>query len=140
MRSENEPSGRRKPSFIEEARRAQILAAATETVAESGYAGASLARIAERAGVSKSVISYHFAGKDELLEMIVNQFFADAWAQMEAALLAESSAAGQIKAWITEEVAYFGAHRAEFLAMAAIVANHRGGAIKTYTRFYKSGI
>ena len=44
------------------------MGCAIEVLAELGYAQTSFARIAERAGISKSVISYHFAGKDELLD------------------------------------------------------------------------
>jgi TetR/AcrR family transcriptional regulator, fatty acid metabolism regulator protein len=42
-------------SFVSNARRAQIVEAAIETVAEVGYANASLARIAVRPGISKGV-------------------------------------------------------------------------------------
>jgi hypothetical protein len=44
----------------------QPHAAAIDTIAEVGCARASLGRTAERFGVSKGLISYHFAGRDEL--------------------------------------------------------------------------
>lgn len=53
-------------SFIEEARRRQIVEAAIEVIAELGYPRASFARIAGRAGISPSLISYHFRSKGEL--------------------------------------------------------------------------
>ncbi|MEV7908062.1 TetR family transcriptional regulator, partial [Streptomyces anulatus] len=59
MRPENEPVGQNTKSFIERARRAQIIASAIEVIAEHGFANASLARIAKHAGISKGVISYH---------------------------------------------------------------------------------
>ena len=77
MRSDSSPIVRQ-PTFTEEARRAQIIGCAIEVLAELGYAQASYARIAERAGTSKSVISYHFAGKDELLEQVVQSVYAEA--------------------------------------------------------------
>jgi AcrR family transcriptional regulator len=117
------PPGRR--TFIEEARRAQIVAAAAETVAEVGYANASLARIAERAGISKSVISYHFDGKDELLAEVAGEFFEQAWEHMAPRIDAAGSAAGKVAAWIAAELEYFAAHRARFLAMSEVVMNHR---------------
>ncbi|MGH3156519.1 MAG: TetR family transcriptional regulator [Streptosporangiaceae bacterium] len=40
-------------TFTSTARRAQFVAAAIETIADAGYARASLGRIAERVGVSK---------------------------------------------------------------------------------------
>ena len=58
-------------SFIERARRAQIVAAAIEVIVEEGIGQASLARIAGRAGISKGVVSYHFAGKDALMTQVV---------------------------------------------------------------------
>jgi AcrR family transcriptional regulator len=48
MRSEGSPIGQEATrTFTETARRAQIVAAAIETIAELGYGQASLARIAE---------------------------------------------------------------------------------------------
>ncbi len=55
-------------SFIEKARRAQIMECAIETLAEVGYVKASLGQIAKRAKISKGVISYYFTNKEELLE------------------------------------------------------------------------
>lgn len=43
-----------RPSFIEAARRTQLIAYAIETIASLGYAQASLAHIAKLAGISKS--------------------------------------------------------------------------------------
>src|SRR5690242_10970420 len=71
MRSENEPTGQKSRSFIEDARRAQIVAAAIDVIADVGFAQASLARIARQAGISKGLISYHFAGKEELMTEVV---------------------------------------------------------------------
>ena len=58
-------------SFIEQARRAQIERAAIEVIADHGYSGATFARIAERAGVSPSLISYHFTSKQDLMSAVV---------------------------------------------------------------------
>ncbi|WP_283135814.1 TetR/AcrR family transcriptional regulator [Rhizohabitans arisaemae] len=116
---------RKSPSFIEAARRAQIIAAAIETVAEVGYAQASLGRIARHAGISKSVISYHFADKDDLLQQVVRQVFDDSWAYLEPLLRRETTARGRLGVWITAELSYMAAHRAQFMAMVRIVENHR---------------
>ena len=72
MRSDNNSSGQDSSrTFTDTARRAQILDAAIDTIAELGYGQASLARMAERAGTSKGVILYHFDGKDEIVREIV---------------------------------------------------------------------
>lgn len=47
--------------------RLRLLAAATEVFAEKGYAGAGVAEIARRAGVTTGAIYSRYQGKDELL-------------------------------------------------------------------------
>jgi TetR/AcrR family fatty acid metabolism transcriptional regulator len=53
-------------TFIEEARRRQILETALILFTERGYNRTSLADLASAIGVSKGVVSYHFHGKAEL--------------------------------------------------------------------------
>lgn len=125
MRQTFQTDGRHGASFIEEARRQQVVAAAIETVAELGYANASLARIAEQAGISKSVISYHFAGKDDLLNQVVTVFFEEAWEYMSERLDAEPTYLGKMRTWVESQLAYFGMHRSAFLAVIDIIVNHR---------------
>ena len=48
-----------------------LLAAAIECVAELGWAGATMAVIAERAGVSRGASQHHFPTRDELLTAAV---------------------------------------------------------------------
>ena len=64
-------------SFIEEARRRQIVEAAIETIAEFGYPGATFARIADRARISPSLISYHFRSKAEMNRAIALEIQTD---------------------------------------------------------------
>lgn len=85
MRSKDRPGGR---TFADEARRKQIVECAVEVIAEEGFAQASLARIAQRADVAKSVVHYHFANKDELVEQVLM-----AVSMASAALLPERMAA-----------------------------------------------
>ena len=59
-------------TFTESARRAQIVTSAIDVIAEDGYAKASFSRIAKHAGLSSTgMISYHFAGKDDLITACV---------------------------------------------------------------------
>jgi TetR/AcrR family transcriptional regulator len=46
--------------------RAALLDAALEEFAANGFAGATVRDIAQRAGVSKDLVAYHFGGKDGL--------------------------------------------------------------------------
>ena len=82
-------------TFIETARRAQIVDAAIDTIAEVGYARASLGRIAERAGISRGLISYHFAGKEELIREIVRAVIDQSRAYMLPRITAESTGPGR---------------------------------------------
>jgi AcrR family transcriptional regulator len=52
----------------EDTRRGQIVQAAVAVVAERGYGNASLAAIAEQAGVSKGLVSHYFTDRDTLME------------------------------------------------------------------------
>ena len=61
----------RRPTFVEEARRRQIVVAASETIAEEGYTRASFARIAKRASISPGLITYHFRTKERLMEAVM---------------------------------------------------------------------
>lgn len=65
-------TGRRKRArrLGPEQRRPLILAAARAVFIENGYDGASMAAIAERAGVTKPVIYDSFANKDELFDAL----------------------------------------------------------------------
>lgn len=124
MQTEIRPSGR-SGSFIEAARRAQIIDAAIAAVNELGYPGASLAQIARRAGISKSVISYHFDGKDELLLQLVDEVFARAGAEIEAAVRAEATPSAKLAAYIRSYLGHMSRHREAMIAAMEIIVSHR---------------
>ena len=70
------------------ATRNRLLRAGTELFAERGYDGVPVWAIAQKAGVNKAMISYHFGGKQKLYLAIVGDTFADIVARVER--LAES--------------------------------------------------
>ncbi|WP_436775890.1 TetR/AcrR family transcriptional regulator [Yinghuangia sp. YIM S09857] len=49
----------------------KVLGAAVELFAEQGFAGTSLQAIADRVGVTKAALYYHFRTKDELLDALL---------------------------------------------------------------------
>src|ERR1700691_6788837 len=93
-------------TFTETARRQQIVAAAIDTIAEVGYAQASLARIAARIGISKGVISYHFAGKDDLIKQVVIDVIEAGRAYITPRVLAESTGPALLRAYIESNLAF----------------------------------
>ncbi|MFI9046428.1 TetR/AcrR family transcriptional regulator [Streptomyces sp. NPDC053427] len=139
MRSKNNPGGqdgvgegegeRESPeperSFIEKARRAQIIDAAVETIAVRGFAKASLAQIAERAGISKGVISYHFAGKTELIERLVEQVYGDIGAFVGARLEEHTGASARLRVYIESVAAYMHDHPTRLAALGEVFSHFR---------------
>jgi len=125
MRPGADPDGPER-TFIETARRAQIAAAAIDTIAEVGYAGASFARIAERVGISRGLISYHFAGKADLMSQVVHQAAEQAKAYIRPRVLAESTGPGLMRAYIESNLAFMRDHRNNVIAMIEIARNAEG--------------
>ncbi|MEV1292141.1 TetR/AcrR family transcriptional regulator [Pseudonocardia sp. NPDC049635] len=125
MRSEKSPSGQKRRSAIEEVRRAQIIDSAVATFAEFGYAQTSLARIAERAGISKGVIAYHFAGRDNLVEQVVDHLYQQIIEFVVPHVSAESTAVGRLRARIRAVAAYMRTHPAQMVALSVIFDNLR---------------
>lgn len=81
-------------TFIERARRAQLIEVTIELVADEGYRGASLARIAERAGISKAAVLYHFASKDALVHAAHGHTLTELVADVSRALSAAAPEGG----------------------------------------------
>jgi AcrR family transcriptional regulator len=60
-----------------EERRAEIVRAALEVIAERGYRGASLAAVAERVGLTQQGLLHHFPTKEALLVAVLGE--RDQW-------------------------------------------------------------
>jgi TetR/AcrR family transcriptional regulator, fatty acid metabolism regulator protein len=115
----------RERTFIETARRAQIVAAAIDTIAEVGFARTSFARIASRLGISRGLISYHFAGKDDLINQVVLEILEQGNSYMRPRILAQASTGSSfLRAYIESNLAFMREHRNH---MVAIVEIARGG-------------
>ncbi len=75
-------------SFIEEARRKQILEIALNEIQQHGYRKATIPRIAEKANISKGLIYYYFKTKEELLpniwQALIDELFEYRKNQVEA--------------------------------------------------------
>lgn len=110
-------------TFIDTARRAQIVQAAIDTIAEVGYARASLARIGARIGISKGLIGYHFTGKDELIRQAMTEIIEAGKAYMIPRILAESPGPGMLRAYIESNLGFMREHRNYMVAIAEIRRN-----------------
>ncbi|EHI12848.1 TetR/AcrR family transcriptional regulator [Mycolicibacterium thermoresistibile] len=65
----------RRAQISEESRRL-LIAAATELFAEQGFRRTTFADIAERSGISRGSIPWHFGNKDGLLRAVIEDFIA----------------------------------------------------------------
>lgn len=131
MRSENHPDGQssRPATFTEQARRSQLIDCTIEAVVSHGYAGATLARVAELAGVSKGVVLYHFANKAELLEATVREVYGRGIRHAKTAWFdrhAESATPPELlRAYLQTNLGYIAAHPAEIAATIEVTRTHR---------------
>lgn len=113
--------GKLRPTFTEQARRAQIVSATITTIAEVGYRNASFAQIAKRAGLSSTgLISYHFASKDELIGEVVATVLADLGAFMTDRMQAAVGARAALRTYIEGNIDFIGTHREPMRALTEI--------------------
>lgn len=67
------PSQRRTQAQRRAAAKASLLAAAVEVIVEGGVRGLTLARVGERAGYSRGIVSHHFGSKRGLMETLTRE-------------------------------------------------------------------
>ena len=125
MRTKSKPALPENPSVAETARRAQIVDCAIDTIAELGFAQASVDQIARRVGVSKGVITYHFPNKEEIVDAVVAKVTAAGRAYMEPRIMAETSAAGRLRAYIESDLEFIDANRKPLIALVEIAMSAR---------------
>jgi TetR/AcrR family transcriptional regulator, fatty acid metabolism regulator protein len=112
-------------SFAQTARRALIIDCAVDAIAEVGFVKASVDQIAKRVGVSKGVITYHFPNKEEIVDAIVEKVVSVGRAYMEPRIIAETSAAERLRAYIESHLEFMAAHRKLLIALVEIAMNAR---------------
>ena len=105
-------------TFVEEARRRQIVGCTAELIAERGSAGVSLSAIAAAAGISKAAVLYHFASRDAVLAAtaahVLEAFVADVGGAVDAADGPEA----MLLAYLSTTIAHFRAHPAHLRVLA----------------------
>jgi AcrR family transcriptional regulator len=114
-------------TFVEEARRRQIVECTIDLVAEEGFAAASLAAIARRAGISKAAVLYHFASKDEVLAETVGHVLTALVAAVGGAVdAAAPDPVAMLLAYLRGFRAHLWAHRSHVRVL--VEASAGGGA------------
>jgi TetR/AcrR family transcriptional regulator, fatty acid metabolism regulator protein len=117
--------GARDPStFTQRKRREQLLGCAIDAIVDLGFQGMSVGEVARRAGVSKGVVTYHFAAKADLIYEVVAQIFDSITEFLESRLgrtTPETFVADYITAWVE----YYRTHLRYMLAIGEIWGNFR---------------
>ncbi|MFE2722092.1 TetR/AcrR family transcriptional regulator [Kitasatospora sp. NPDC059327] len=124
--SEQDGSGSGR-TFTESARRAQIVQAAIVVLADVGFAKTSFAKIAKQAGLSSTgMISYHFAGKDDLMHEVVAEVMRVSEAFMLPRIGAADGYSGRLRAYLESNVELLAAHPKHLPALTEVVTNLKG--------------
>jgi AcrR family transcriptional regulator len=96
-------------TITEQARRAQLIGVTIDLIARHHYAGTSLARIAEAAGISKAAVLYHFPSKDAVVRAAYDSVLEGLTAYVGAAVAAETGA-GIVETYIRSITGYLREH------------------------------
>ena len=91
-------------------RKETILDVATRLFAERGYDGASMNDVAERAGMRKASLFYHFASKDALYEAVLERLVARVGTAVAEAYGGEGSFSERLERAAEVATAVLGAH------------------------------
>ena len=119
--------GQRRPSFIEEKRRSQIVDIAIQTIATQGFSQASLSEIAKKAGISKGVISYHFDGKEELVEEILRSLLRKPADFIKERVSRAASAVEKLRAYVEANFEFMKMNRVGYVALVDLWGQRDSG-------------
>ncbi|WP_019203202.1 TetR/AcrR family transcriptional regulator [Tsukamurella sp. 1534] len=112
-------------TFTRRARRAQLVECAIDTIAEVGYAQASVRKIAERADVGLSVVMHHIGHKDDLVAAVVAECYRSVLEVMVPAVTAQETARGRLAAHIRAHLGYIESRPAHHQALTEIAHGYR---------------
>lgn len=101
------------------------MGCAIEAIAELGYHQASIRKIADRVGVSMSVVLYHFGTKDDLVTAIVAKLYRSVFEIMVPAMEAQTTASAKLAAHIRAHIEYIATHPSHQAALLDIGNNYR---------------
>jgi AcrR family transcriptional regulator len=73
-----------RPPGDRDAKKTELLKAAMSVIAQEGYGGASLRKVAERAGCTTGAVTYYFANKEEMLTAVAESLFDEFDGLLEA--------------------------------------------------------
>ncbi|AIK38640.1 bacterial regulatory s, tetR family protein [Bacillus pseudomycoides] len=114
-----------KQSFIAEARREQIITAAIKVLKEIGYVSTSLSKIAKKANISTGLISYHFSGKEDLMNNTLIYLVEQEWSYIHERVVKKQTFTEKLTTFIEASLAYQITNRTNNIALVEIIFNAR---------------
>lgn len=100
----------RPATFTEQARRAQLIEVTIELVARHGYAGCSLQRIADAAGITKAAVIYHYASKAAVIKAAYDAVINGMIEHITERIMAAETAEGRVEAYLSAMIDYVARH------------------------------
>lgn len=120
--------GAAEPTFTERARREQLIECTIDLISTRGYPATSLAAIAERAGLSKAAVLYHFSSKDRLtratFDHVIQRFMAHVQERVEAA---SGDPLAAVVAYVRAMIGYQQANRRHVRVITEMLLDDAGG-------------
>lgn len=112
-------------TFVQGARRVQLIDCAIDVIADVGVDRASMVRIAERAKVNRGVISYHFDDRDDLFDGVVIAVYELASREVGPGVMSATTPGDALAAFIEGSIAFYARYPRHMLALSAIFASGR---------------
>jgi AcrR family transcriptional regulator len=110
-RSLSQPAPRAKQDVVGEFRRSEILRAAGRVFAERGFEQATIADIAEIAGIAKGTVYLYYPSKQHIYSAALHRAATDLAVCARSAMAHETRVSGQVRAFIESTLRYFDGHR-----------------------------
>ncbi|WP_329170780.1 TetR/AcrR family transcriptional regulator [Streptomyces decoyicus] len=114
-------------TFTERARRQQLIDATIDLISTRGYPATSLSAIAERAGLSKAAVLYHFSSKDNLTRATLEQVMEQFGAYVTERVAQSAGPRDAIVAYVRAMIGYQQAHRRQVRVITEMLLDDEGG-------------
>lgn len=114
-------------TFTERGRRQQLIEATIDLISTRGYPATSLSAIAERAGLSKAAVLYHFSSKDNLTRAALEQVMAQFRAHVGERVARAAGPRDAIVAYVRAMIGYQQAHRRQVRVITEMLLDDEGG-------------
>ncbi len=106
-------------------RKKQIINSAISVLTEIGYVKTTLSKIAQNINISTGLISYHFSGKEDLMQNTLRYLVLEERAFIQERVEKEKSNMNKLITYIKASLAYQAAYRDNNIALLEIVFNAR---------------